>query len=391
MGSIAEGQAFDDLFTIDHIQDEWLVELKVNHAELHTYLSGVHAMGDAEDHAYLVYMAMRLIECRRILKPAGSIYLHCDHTMSAYLKLLLDVIFGVSNFRNEIIWAYNRFSRRGDAFPQMSDSIFLYSKTEISKFNPLKTDPKDTKRYEKGYHIVTGKTGSKLLVYDATIAAKKIEEATQKGMEISFTESKNPNMGNVWTDIPILNPMAKERTGWKTQKPVNLYRRLINASSDPGDLVVDPFSGCTTTLIAAEQEGRRWAGTEHDPELARVLRERFDKETQLDMLKMPPTINVKLEVRTDSGADESDMKYIYIISNPAFVGYYKVGTAGIVANRLANYQTSDPHRRYQSEFEYLTPHWRTLESYIHKKFPSKGEWVQGKFEDIKRSIEEYKP
>ena len=167
---------------------------------------------------FLCFMAIRLIEMRRILKDDGSIYVHCDPTSSHYLKQLMDAIFGVANFRNEIIWTYGLGGSSPKRFSRKHDVILFYTKSERYTFNKPQTPA----------------TSQKL-----------------KGRMKGATD--------VW-NIPSLNNMAKERTGYPTQKPVALYERIIEASSNPGDVVLDPFCGSGTTLVAAERLGRGWIG-----------------------------------------------------------------------------------------------------------------------------------
>ena len=229
--------------------------------------------------SYLIMMSMRLIEMRRLLKETGSIYLHCDPTASHYLKTVMDAIFGKENFRNEIIWHYNRFSRRGDAFPSMHDSILFYGNSKKIKFNKLLTQPRDTTRIRKGWHTVVDQGERKLLVYDQ----KKFDEAVKDGKiklekysKVVPTNARRPALGNVW-EIPILNPMSKERTGWDTQKPLPLLERIIQASSNEGDIVFDPFCGCATTLVAAEKLGRQWIGIDISPQAEVEIKKRMIK------------------------------------------------------------------------------------------------------------------
>ncbi len=209
--------------------------------------------------AYLSYMVQRLLVMKTILKPTGSIYLHCDPTASHYIKVMMDGIFGHTNFRNEIIWAYNRFSRRGQAFPSMHDSIFFYTGGRRYTFNAQTTEARDTARYERGWHTVVDQGVRRLLVYDmAKVEAAGVDLSRYD--EIRETKARAPVLGNVWTDIPIINPMAKERMGYDTQKPLALLERIIQASSNPGDVVFDPFCGCATTLEAAQRLDRQWIG-----------------------------------------------------------------------------------------------------------------------------------
>lgn len=164
--------------------------------------------------AYLSYMAVRLIEMRRILKPTGSIYLHCDPDTNSYLRLLFDAVFGEDNLRNEIVWFYGLGGSSKRYFSNKHDTIYWYSKSDDYYFN------------------------------------KPQEPATSHRMA-----GKIKGMRDVWTDIPSLNNRAKERTGYPTQKPVRLAERIIEASSRPGDVVLDPFAGCAYAAVAAEGPG----------------------------------------------------------------------------------------------------------------------------------------
>ncbi len=227
--------------------------------------------------AYLVYMVQRMMYMKLILKPTGSIFLHCDPEASHYIKVMMDAIFGHGNFRNEIIWSYNRFSRRGDhEFPSMHDVILFYGAGKGNKFHKLKTEARDTKRYEQGHHTVVDRGVKKLLVYDADKAAAKIEQAEEEGTPIQYTEARQPYLGSVWSDIPIINPNAKERLGYQTQKPIDLVRRIINASTDPEDVVFDPFCGCGTSVYAAHETGRQWIGCDVAILAVRLIEDQLD-------------------------------------------------------------------------------------------------------------------
>jgi len=183
--------------------------------------------------AYLSMMAPRLLEMKRVLKDTGSIYLHCDPTASHYLKLLMDSILGVDNFRNEIVWWYETGGIPKKDFSRKHDIIFRYSKTEEYIFNSEKV--KEKRSEEVLRRIASGIPG-----------------ATR-----STGEFRHPI--DVW-HIPSINAMAKERLGYPTQKPEKLLERIIKASSNEGDLVLDPFCGCGTTVTVAEKLNRRWIG-----------------------------------------------------------------------------------------------------------------------------------
>ncbi|MBA4420237.1 MAG: site-specific DNA-methyltransferase [Anaerolinea sp.] len=191
--------------------------------------------------AYLVMMAARLIELHRVLKPTGSLYLHCDPTASHYLKVVLDTIFGVENFRNEIVWCYTRPSSPVKQFPRTHDDLFFYTKTDRHTFN------RDDVR----------------IPYDEeTIARSNRNPGNKSVMGGKGTDRLNP-LGKIpesWWPIPMLQGNSNERLGYPTQKPLALLERIIQASSNPGDIVLDPFSGCGTSIAAAQKLGRRWIG-----------------------------------------------------------------------------------------------------------------------------------
>ena len=187
--------------------------------------------------AYLVFMAPRLAEVWRLLKPNGSVYLHCDPHASHYLKVMLDAVFGAANFRNEIIWCYAGGGIPRKDFPRKHDVILRYARGKDVTFN--------TEYRPYGEHNVTGK------------------RFTDRGgtRALHYREEGTP-INDWWTDIKPLINLSKERLGYPTQKPLALLERIIKASSNPGDIVFDAFCGCGTTVDAAHGLGRRWVGIE---------------------------------------------------------------------------------------------------------------------------------
>lgn len=191
--------------------------------------------------AYLVMMAARIVEMDRILKDTGSLYLHCDPSASHYLKIILDAVFGSKNFRNEIVWCYRGGGVPKSDFSRKHDIIFRYSKTNDVTFNvddirlPYSQESQERLKYK-----ARAFRGDR--VYDNY-------DMNEKG--------KHPE--DWWIMQPIM-PSSKERTGYPTQKPLELYERIVKASSNAGDLVLDPFCGCGTTLMAAESQERQWIG-----------------------------------------------------------------------------------------------------------------------------------
>ena len=184
--------------------------------------------------AYLLNMAQRLMVMRFVLKDSGSIYLHCDPTASHYLKLLMDAIFGRENFRNEIIWNYQTGGASKRWYARKHDVILFYVRSENYVFNAADIR---VPRSEKSLKRAQYPKGARVSVADTTKLAT-----------------------DVWSDVPALNPMAKERLGYPTQKPLALLERIIQANSNKGDIVLDPFCGCGTAVEAAEKLSRQWIG-----------------------------------------------------------------------------------------------------------------------------------
>ena len=252
-------------------------------------------LGDNDMMAYLAMMAVRLIELHRVLKPTGSLYLHCDPTASHYLKLLLDGVFGPKVYRNEIIW--KRTSAHGDAsvsYGDVTDTILFYSKTDKSTWNrqfmPL-SDAHIEAKYgnadDNGRQFTTRDLRSPSprpnLTYTYkgyephpngwSISRELMEDYDERGLlyypkkeggrlrlKIYLDEREGRRLQNLWDDIPPINSRAQERLGYPTQKPLALLERIIAASSNPGDMVLDPFCGCGTAVHAAQKLGREWIG-----------------------------------------------------------------------------------------------------------------------------------
>jgi site-specific DNA-methyltransferase (adenine-specific) len=203
----------------------------------------INVLGHNDVTAYLVMMAIRLVELHRVLKPTGSLYLHCDPTCGHYLKIIMDIIFGKRNFRNEIIWHYRKWPSGWRQFQRNHDTIFFYSKSDDEErpFNKMFMPRAEStlKRFGKA-RIVSG--------YDEK--GKRLPSRTEE------TESEGVPLDDVW-DIGRVPPIKQL---FPTQKPDSLLERIIQASSNEGDLVLDPFCGCGTTIIAAQKLKRRWIG-----------------------------------------------------------------------------------------------------------------------------------
>jgi len=226
------------------------------------------AIGQNDVMAYLVMMTTRLVELHRVLKPTGSLYLHCDPTASHYLKLVLDQIFGPANFRNEIVWHHRRWTAVSNAFQQMHDIILVYSRSAKNIFNIIEAIYSDSqlRKIEKGYDQnvvqIDGEMKPQLIVYDWSKVNKAIKSGRlklEKFARVVEKEERKLSSPDVWI-IPPINSQAKERLGYPTQKPLALLERIIKASSNEGDIVLDPFCGCGTAVVAAQKLNRRWIG-----------------------------------------------------------------------------------------------------------------------------------
>ncbi|MGA2241545.1 MAG: DNA methyltransferase [Verrucomicrobiota bacterium] len=252
-------------------------------------------LGGNDMMAYLTMMSSRLVELRRVLKSTGSLYLHCDPTASHYLKLLCDAIMGKENFRNEITWPRtNAHNIASNHFSRIHDTIFFYSKTEdylwnhqFAEFSPQQLDryipDPETGRLCTGQDLtMTGNPernfdwrGTKpppnrgwglsleeleKLWAQGLILKKKDGTPRLDGRKVFLDEKKGKPVSDIWTDVERIGNTSAERLGYPTQKPVALLERIIQASSNPGDVVLDPFCGCGTTIDAAEKLGRKWIG-----------------------------------------------------------------------------------------------------------------------------------
>ncbi len=269
--------AFHDMWHWDEAaQRAYERLLAAPRAEIANMARGLYLiLGEKPMTAYCFYMAERLIEIHRVLKPTGSLYLHCDATASHYLKVILDAIFGEENFRNEIVWYYdNRLSRKAAQFSRLHDTLLLYGKTRAAKHALIYDEnwtpsPTQERRLARGYEFRKGA----LIIYDeAKFAQSGIDESQYP--RVYRSKAGQPPLGDVWS-IPILNPMAKERLGYPTQKPLALLERVIKASSQEDDVILDPFCGCGTTLHAAHKLNRRWLGMDISYGAINVVKERL--------------------------------------------------------------------------------------------------------------------
>ena len=358
IGSQAAGAAFKDTWTLSDIDIAEHGELAEQVPSLHTVIQATREVHGKRMQSYLIMMSVRLLEMERILKDTGSIYLHCDPTASHYLKLVMDAVFGRSNFRNEIIWKRTSTHNDSSRFGRIHDTLLFYVKGKGTTWNTQYEahDQNYIKNFYRhqdargryrvgdltGPETRTGESGEPWRDFDPTAIgrhwavprtgayAKYIEEHfIPNYRQISVIHDRlnvleeeelihwsageaQPNLKRYLAASPgrplqdvileVKQTSSKERTGYPTQKPLALLERIIKASSNPGDVVFDPFCGCATTLVAADRLQRSWIGIDISPKAAELVVERIrddqglfqeiiardDYPSRTDMSDIPP-------------------------------------------------------------------------------------------------------
>ena len=302
--TLAAGAQFQDRWSWqDDIHDEWLIAIQRDEPEVwHVITAAKEVYGD-DMAAFLCWLGVRLLEMHRLLADDGSLYLHIDHTAHAWTKALLDAIFGRSNFRNEIVWRRNESGAKGSQHDANSwgnnvDYLLFYAKSSAAVFEPRTIRDFDDQELQRRYPKVDERGEpyhTKLTAwrqpsmgarpnlcyefhgitppYDTgwRLERDRMEEEFKKGNIVVidgkverrsyYKDYEGVSPGNLWTDKELLlGANSAERTGFPTQKPLALYERIVEASSNPDDMVLDPFCGCATTPVAAERSGRQWVG-----------------------------------------------------------------------------------------------------------------------------------
>ena len=211
---------------------------------------------------YIDWMKQRVIELHRVLKPTGSFYLHCDWHAGHYLKVMCDEIFGENNFRNEIVWCYSTSGRGKREFSKKHDTIFFYSKTKDYFWNDEEVRIPYTKEYLDSHFN------------DKDNQGRRCRKRFDAGKWRTYYPKKGM-IPNDWWEMPYVNSMAKERLGYPTQKPEALLDKIIKASSNKGDIVLDAFCGCGTALAVAQKLERRWIGIDISPSAIALIKKRL--------------------------------------------------------------------------------------------------------------------
>lgn len=297
--------AFEDTWTLKNIQDSLNELHTIRTEELHELLQAYQKLAP---HAfpYLVMMSLRIVELHRVLKPTGSFYLHCDPTMSHYLKTACDVIFGAPGYRNEIVWKRTSAHSDPGRYGANIDIILFYSKSNRWTWNQLfiphdesykerfRNEDPDGRLWADDNLTAKGLSGGGYeYTYKGAKSLWRVPPETMKRLDtegrLHFTnkggirlkryldETKGVALQCLWTDIPPINSQSSERLGYPTQKPKTLLERIIQASSNEGDLVLDAFCGCGTTIDAAEGLHRRWIGIDVSPVAISLIKRRLKK------------------------------------------------------------------------------------------------------------------
>ena len=317
VGSKAAGAAFKDTWTLSDLDVAWMGLIADQEPAVYKLLEAARLTHGKGMQSYLCMMSVRLLEMRRLLKEKGSIYLHCDSTASHYLRLLMDAVFGSGNFRNEILWKRFNFHADAKRFGKVTDTLLFYSKTKSYVFNQQRVEFSQEYIKSKFTHVDDdgrrfrldnlNPPGGRGPVYEFSGVTKawrfteaKMRELENQGriyhksrvaqLKRYLDELDGQAVHNIWSDISPINPRAKERVGYPTQKPLALLERIIKASSNEGNVVLDPFAGCATSLIAAQAEGRKWIGIDLSPKAVELVKQRIDALT---------AVPIKINPRTD--------------------------------------------------------------------------------------------
>ena len=280
---------------------------------------------------YADFMFSRLLEAKRILKDTGTIFIHCDKSANHILRLIGDDVFGEENFLSEIIWSYKRWSNSANNLTPNHQNILFFSKTENYKFNKIFTDYSETTNVDQ---ILQKRSRDE---HNKSIYARE-----EDGSVVSSDEKKGVPLADVW-EIPFLNPKAKERTGYPTQKPILLLDRIIEIATDEGDIVLDPFCGSGTTLVAAKMKGRNYIGIDVSIEAIELTKSRLETpvKTESELLK-----------KGRSSYVNADEKSLAILTGLDVIPVHR--NAGIDAILKRNYLSKPVPIRVQREHETLS-------------------------------------
>ncbi len=368
IGSEAAGAAFKDTWTLSDVDLAWIGIIAEREPNLASVIDAAGLAHGKSMQSYLVMMAVRLLEMRRVLQPAGSIYLHCDPTANAYLRMLCDVVFGARCFRSEIVWRRsNVHNKTRKQYGPIHDTLLFYALSDSAVFSPGTRPYSRTYiearfkrsdamgRYQTNYltgpGTRDGESGEEWRGFDPTASGRhwavpkslrrflpnegagmgsheKLDRLHEQGLIVfpkkpggqpMYKQYIGPGVPyqDVWAYQPNTSgilfdssehidqdvkwiEVESEKTGYPTQKPLGLLERVIRTSSNEGDMVLDPFCGCATALVAAEKLCRQWAGIDISPKAAELVKVRMDRETNL-FDQFNPIVRTDIPRRTDVG------------------------------------------------------------------------------------------
>ena len=332
IGSEAAGAAFKDTWTLSDVDLAWHGEIAEANPGLYRVIDAAREAHGKGMQSYLIMMVVRLLEMKRLLKPTGSVYLHCDTTASHYLKLAMDAIFGRENLRAEITW--RRINAKGLAFrgyPRNADTLLYYSQSDAYTWNrPFASY--SAAYVDKQYRYVEEDSGRRYTLGDLTnpnrnrpnltyefLGVTRVWRWTQQRMQKAYEqglvvqtkpggvpmqkryldEMQGHAVDTIWEDIPSIRASSLEGTGYPTQKPLALLERIIKASSNEGDVVLDPFAGCATALVAAEKLQRQWVGIDLSSKARDLIKLRMGKD--LGLFGLQAVYRDDVPQRTDQG------------------------------------------------------------------------------------------
>ena len=333
--SLASGARFQDRWVWKNdVHDEWVDTIRDDHPELWAaIITAKHAHSEGMG-AFLCFMSVRLLAMHRVLKPSGSIYVHCDQTANSYIRMMMDCIFGHRNMINEITWI--RCSPKNNctsALPRVKDTIFAYSKSSEYYYNVLRKPLSDdyvkrfyTHRDDRGVYKrgdLTAPNSKRFYEYAGckpisrgwAVTIEKMMELEEQGLlhhpstgkglvmrKLYLDDSKGEPITDIWDDIRFLSNLSSEKCGYATQKPIALYERIIKASCPTGGIVLDPFAGCATTCVAAERLGCQWVGMDLWEKVGDVIHNRMKDECgDGTMFADPILLTTQPPIRTDDG------------------------------------------------------------------------------------------
>ena len=334
-GTKAAGQSFTDTWSWNSAKEEWLDTIQDDYPKVFEAIEAARDCHSGSMGGYIAFMSVRLIEIHRLLKSTGSMYLHCDSSADSYLRVVCDAIFGYQNQRNDITWQrYKAKNGANKKYSQDTDTILFYAKSSDAPFYPQYKPNRP--EYEKAFNKDDGdgrgpyqaistsapqnNPSSKFEWKGYSIPAKgwRYSRETMEQLDAEgrlwypddkkkrirkkwyLSESKGRIIPNIWTDIDAVAAHATDDTGWATQKPVPLVERIVLGSSAPGDLILDPFCGCATALVASQNLGRRWIGIDKEDYAIDQVRQRLGLWCNFETT--PP-------IRTD-GDTETDIRAV---------------------------------------------------------------------------------